>query len=417
METEKEKSPKKFEKGTIFLDNTTLNSAIIAIQYSDSILKKPKSSLLDIPFIDMAKLVEALIIHEKLFVEDLTSEYWRRAEPFRKLLEKDIIEVYRISSRDRLDTGNWVISNFEKDIKNKIYVESLGENLPRHIEEFLNEVNPALSHDYISHRHVISNVDLYLQYLHHIRPHCGYENLFKNSELQPERFISVFLFRTYQNLSISNLYRVPYSPQTFRVPIIKYKMHELNILPGSFAQIAVGKVSKIISDYRGDINKFLGKNVIEVDIPPLFAIILKNCKSAEDVIDETLKIRESSNARKFRKWSAEVEKSINETKIDEITKAMTMIDEVATDLKYEFGSGESILMARIDPKIGLGGPVLSALGILKLLKKYTFKSQTVFLHDTGKRARQINSLRDEIDRVFGAKIDMKTVKDLMNLSK
>lgn len=67
------------------------------------------------------------------------------------------------------------------------------------------------------------------------------------------------------------------------------------------------------------IHEFYGDNVIDLDIPFLLAMVLKQVSKPEEIIDAALELRNSQPARDFRAWTAMLDQKLNADEVNMAT--------------------------------------------------------------------------------------------------
>jgi len=204
--------------------------------------------------------------------------------------------------------------------------------------------------------------------------------------------------------------RVPYMPHSARVSLVKEidNLYEARNLP--VVRRILREMELSVRQEREVLNQTYGSQ-LELTLPLLTAVVLSRCKKPSDILDETLNMRRSLQARRFRNWCSKLQNAIYENDVKAVKEYHRQLRTVLSEL-FEEPSGSRLL--RSIPRIAFSlskGRIDSALMDLlshgyEYLLRYLGRRDLMFLVGLKDRSDGIKRSLDEFERVSGAKLKM-----------
>lgn len=183
--------------------------------------------------------------------------------------------------------------------------------------------------------------DPHLQQVNQQSTHIGNEYLAKE---MAKVYLNVYRCLYYYNLSCS--LKVNYIPHPLRQNAWKtgqhYPIFEKDLI-GCFDD----NVRKSLLEKTS--NVFQSINIMNLQIPILPRYILRGMRTIDDIINRTLEIRQSKEARKFREFCSKLEEAYKEGRLNELDKARKRVETLASQWRGEKKDTEQSTFMVKDP--------------------------------------------------------------------
>ncbi|MEV6894791.1 hypothetical protein [Kribbella sp. NPDC051137] len=243
------------------------------------------------------------------------------------------------------------------------------------------------------------------------------------------RFTPALLMRTHFYLLASEVFAAPYRPDILRAPIC-WKFFGR----GPFADLTIGERMVDLADASArarveSANQLIGKPALTA-LPVFLGRVLASSTKPTDVVARAMQIRESRDAKRFRKAMARLAAA------QETGDVSTLVREAArySDLlRREYagapgGAGTADLLwslaadgtqASLDPTaasfVSLGASVgKTAVRAPDLLRRWSYGRKIALIGRTIRAANKAKAMQSELKRLFGAEV---TAGDLEFLEK
>lgn len=368
------------QSNRVFIDNTSL-AALAGIE------KRPISSWQDINpnYLDIIlQMLEAIVIYDELHVDGFVLSKNNRAAQIAKLLKSVVVpRRYSHKMRFRAALQACKIVNLIPSLN-----EFVGQNniLPWKTDSFdlftlrsmMDEFLAGIDDDFSST--AIDPLDL-VGHISHVRI------VLESSTALAERTL-VYYF-------MSRASRLSYVPHVFRTPLYRqlllceeaapHRSDEFQNEEEYSSESVSSNVVKYVKKHCTNIRRkqrgiLFPVQSIDLDVSPVSALVLQEgCKSRINLLSAALRIRESKEARSFRKWCAQIISLAHQGK-------MKSVDREARKLKAkcdEWASGADLDLAR-HRKITIGKLVKTDLvikdPIIPPLRFISPKNHWLFLH-------------------------------------
>ena len=353
------------ETGGVFVDYTTLISAANALNCSEAIYPgttiNPYKDLLsghatnpDSPmWIDMACLADCLeagVLHEHIYIM--------------KAVDHD-----RVLERGRYATGSssvislidqWSGSGILRDISDESadrqdWLEGILEdsavigNLLRSMMRLLNEPVYSTIPDLFSHSQTVYKFDgeslwnviktkvdsnnMGRAYRRIAREEGFAPRQRYSSHFYPEDILCFFIRGLLYN-DLAKRQRFAYHPHPARAILVSSDALWSTAIQPEYAQIPVTFVRNFHEELARYENSVAGLQLFDLDVPPIFAAILRESKNVRDLPRIALEMRNSTAAREYRSW---VEASYLSGSGLKVIAAQRELDELKRKLRLELG--------------------------------------------------------------------------------
>ena len=202
-----------------------------------------------------------------------------------------------------------------------------------------------------------------------------------------------FILRGFAYNDIAKIESLPYIPHPLRtIFCMSDGLWSCNKVK-EWGTIAV----KYMNDFRRDYVSHLGENIFEIDIPFVFASIIRNCRSRYEIIPTALQLRASPSAQAFREWNKEITKALYNNEGLKVINAMRELRGLRNDLTKELGNSFDKFTANLwiisyDIKIPRFLHALS--------NRFLGRKHIQFLHDYAIRNLDVINLEKDFARVF-----------------
>jgi hypothetical protein len=319
----------------VLIDYTTLVSAANVISCADAVYPEstnnPYLSLLggrathpDSPMwlevASLADFLESIVIHETLCVLDVgqgdrNRELGRYVKEEKSrhtmlaLLRKDhILEELYVSSEQTINFQNWL----EQASKSGALVTALVNSL----FEILKQPAYAALPDLFSHsqtvykfdgetiwsrvRGLIDQKESSRIFRRKLRENAGNIRLTATSHFYPEEILGFFLRGLYYN-DVAKAEHIPYHPHGGRSPIVMSDGLWAAGATEDYARVPVDFVQRLRREIVSEVNSAANCDLFDLDVPPVFAAILREAKRPEDCLPIAIQMRNTSAAAAYRR--------------------------------------------------------------------------------------------------------------------
>jgi len=162
----------------------------------------------------------------------------------------------------------------------------------------------------------------------HYQPQLQYTSFFYAED------ILAFLIRGLLYSEIAKVEKVPYHPHPARSLMVMSDGLWSHGVSRNYAEIPVNYVTNMRAEVAEAKNADLQQHLFELRIPPVFASVLRECKTPDDIAKVAIQMRNSSSAKAFRAWMSSVSASGSGLKIVQMTHDL---EDLKKKMKLEFG--------------------------------------------------------------------------------
>lgn len=330
--------------------------------------------LAPIQLVSLSKLVEAIICYDKIVTDAKFYGTWSGSEILKLVIDEGVITT--------LDIDETAREELDKESGRKTF-ELLKSSVFEHFVNRLIQETPEGCILKVAQRYSGSCIDEYDYFGSHdttdsfgaIRSHSSDLWFEERKESELAQAISMFVTGAFYYRSLSAFFQIPYSPFCLRTPFCIYVDSRYGLSPISGANIAMRimkneTVAAIQSTLNPD-NLFL----VELNIPNIFAYILKRAEDPIDIINSALQIRNTDEAKDFRQ---EISKLTNLINAGNIPSALQIVDQIKQKASRILQTETKILESKL--KIGFGGIEIELpLNVAKTLSTFTKRKKGNFL--------------------------------------
>lgn len=383
--------PESCYRGEVFADITSFAVA------QDFLDKPEKAKLLHL--IDTESIIEALLFHERILVLEPTGfgddVDIRMPQILTELAEEGLVERY--------------VPDFQT---------TRSEQLSLLLEEIPELRNPqAMKTIYLDAFQDYKQLAQVYEHRFRVPEQTRFMRQLKQEGIADESVAPLYGQLAQIGIYIKSLHsldsqgrRVPYMPHSARVSLVKEidNLYEARNLP--VVRRILREMELSVRQEREVLNQTYGSQ-LELTLPLLTAVVLSRCKKPSDILDETLNMRRSLQARRFRNWCSKLQNAIYENDVKAVKEYHRQLRTVLSEL-FEEPSGSRLL--RSIPRIAFSlskGRIDSALMDLlshgyEYLLRYLGRRDLMFLVGLKDRSDGIKRSLDEFERVSGAKLKM-----------
>lgn len=380
-------SPRNRYDGEILTDITSFSIA-------QNFLDNPKEADL-FQLMNLESLIETLLFHEKIFIIGPTRFGADFNVPvpsiLENLVEKRVIEEYQpdfCSGKNEL---------------NALFKETINFIHPDTIETF-----------YSKHKEIEQEINDYTSYVNYGRQK-GTIELAKTVGITEEQEINLLAHLLRTNIHFKSLHKlekkkgkmISYSPHMARMSLVDELCNRYDNRVMPIANRVMAELKEYDKTMKSEWNIQTGSK-FELDIPLLAPWVFSQCRKLDDVLDEALNIKKTSEVTKFRNWCIKYQEAIYNEDIPTMRKYRSEFEAVKS-----MGSIKQILRDahQIDFSLGEGGDInLTASGIISRGLSYAVNKwktkDLIFLTNIKNRSENIGYSKGHLERVF--KIRLKT---------
>jgi hypothetical protein len=356
--------------GSVFMDNTTLHEASLEGLYPD---------FHTVGYISLAQLVEAIALHEKIFVSSDMLRYDFEAkeiitqlngvvEPLSiDLFKDDIYEELRFDYKFDVLLDKW----------DTVFKDSpLFRMMPPPING-----RDRQEPDILLCWNQMDRFSVRLRTFHGKR------------EIPPEtwdEFMEVRIARTLYYYLFSKTLDIPYLPNVARAPFLL----QITRLMGPNLKDPADKAMQILDEIRKKYAKMLtdtfGIPAFGTEIPLFLRLAVKDANTVEEVISNSLKIRELKYVKSFRNWVTRLTEELVCGNVRQVVTSLEDLEKIRNDLFDSLKTERSI-------SFGVGFPPSISTDPIQIVGK---KRQLWFLSDLVEQSIQVRDSEKDLQRIL-----------------
>lgn len=358
----------------------------------------------------LSDLIEAIIIHDKIVVFDIFEndrildrgryQTTDSFDLFSSLMSLGIVEKISIPNSRAEQVIEW-IKHMEKDDD---FVENLLESFFKILKQpFYNNIPDLFSHSQTVYKfdgesvwnNIKEQINLrkFARKYKRMKKKLGFDPKLKFTDFFYPEDIFAFLIRgiLYNELSKSEGYI--YHPHPARSMLALSDGLFYNGVIDNPAKIPINFISDIRNEVAKNQNSELKNNLFELDIPPVFAKVLKEAKSPKDILNNAIELRNSKSAKAYRKWIEEMYGNNEGLKAIEVQRQLRQLKD---KMSLEFGlSDQSYELNLWIFVFYLKFPHWS-----QKVFQYNIKSHIQFVRNLYHSSLNVMNLENELIRIF-----------------
>jgi hypothetical protein len=201
--------------------------------------------------------------------------------------------------------------------------------------------------------------------------------------------ISDTYLRTILYLRVASQIGLNFYPDSIRVPIVAYLNSQFKTEINKHSQLLVMDLEEKNRKKTEGINKKLGFNRYEIEIPSVLSLVINTCKSKDNFLNTALELRESDRVSKLRQHLAELDQALKSDDKDSKDKIKKLLNQEKLALNTEKGSKESLVYDVVPKVLSVAdkpefafSPMAGGINLgLKELLKFFKTRRLVFLYD------------------------------------
>lgn len=216
---------------------------------------------------------------------------------------------------------------------------------------------------------------------------------------------AAFAFGGFFYQAVAHAYSVSYLPHAWRSPLVNRDMTRRQL---DFGKYAIGVAAGLRQELVTRLNAEFGRAVMQEDFPVIASYVIGQVSRRSELLGTAVEIRETTPARAFRQWIAEVQSALrDERDIPIVRAANNELKELAEDLRREFGVHEPSAKQEFTIKAQVPGGVVSGetrVGVEKsaptwLRKILHRRTHFVFLRDVARKSASLPPFIERFDRM------------------
>jgi hypothetical protein len=235
--------------------------------------------------------------------------------------------------------------------------------------------------------------------------------------------ISETYLRTILYLRVASQIGLNFYPDSIRVPIVAYLNSQFKTEINKHGQLLVMDLEEKNRKKTEGINKKLGFNRYEIEIPSVLSLVIDSCKSKDNFLNTALELRESDKISKLRQHLAELDQALKSDDKDSKDKVKKLLNQEKLALNTEKVSKESLVydvvpevLSVVDKPEFAFSPMAVGINLgLKELLKFFKTRRLVFLYDLGKHLDNIVSINKQIFCIFKEELSEREINHFHNL--
>lgn len=388
--------------GTCLVDGLTLQNAADILCLAENVHDEVLLRLVPIQLVSLRQVIEALVCYEQILTTQSHTETWLGNPELQRALNDGIICFPEIPSeiRNQLEiySGQKMIKLATSAIFQH-FVDSLTEEsiegivleIARHYHGLDSQVfSYFLRHDTIAHINAICAQASY--------------KWFEEGKSAISHAAAIFGTGAFYYRALAAFLQVPYSPFCLRTPFCVYDDTFYGPSPLAGAKLAMRIIrNEAITALQSAIGPG-NLRVLELDLPPILAFVLKRAKDRSDILKCALRVRETDEARNFRRDISRLTAALNKGDIPDAVRYIDLIKARAKEIFHIVGVKQEIKI-----KIGFGFAGLEAglpIEMPGFLRKLLHRAErTTFYHLLLAELPTIWQLNNEVRRLFGLSLD------------
>lgn len=347
--------------GSVFMDNTTLHEAS---------LKGLRPSLLNTGISSLAQLVDAIVLHERIYVAEDLLKWDEAAKEIADQL-KGIIFPFSLT-RTQLEQ----IFSETDELLSEASIELRGSPLWAIVATAISD-SDVQEPDIIYVWNKIDSLSVSLRTFHGTKTRKGQSwNDFKLARIA----------RTLLYYLLSHTFNIPYVPNSSRTPLLL----QIARILGPPLRDPTSYVMKVIQEIRQHYAEILtdafGIPAIRIEVPLFFGLSVESARTVEDVISNAKRIRNREHVCAFRKWCSELSKNFIAKNINRVIATLLELETLKSDLFQSLKTTRSL-------PISLGFPPSISIDVSKIIKR---KMSLWFLYDLIELSLQLRRFDNDI---------------------
>jgi hypothetical protein len=301
------------EAGSVLMDTTTFHCAF---------REKLSIGCITLGDLSLAQLVQAIILHEKIFIPRHLFQFDEVARQVIDILGEVAIPL----SLDDLhrDAINSTIENILKS------QESLWSTI-RHSPVLVPLSTVDMERDYKEYeiRYFWDSMDYFGDMT---RTYHGSSN----SGISTSEYRDALAARSLYYYLVSRTFNVPYIPNAMRSIFFADITRSLGYCFMSPSHQITEALRDVVKGLNATINSAFGIDVLQFNQPLFLEIVLEGAKSSLDVLKNAILLRQESAIKDARRWCTQLTQAYLDNNINEIVKMLQNLESIKEKLKNDF---------------------------------------------------------------------------------
>lgn len=210
---------------------------------------------------------------------------------------------------------------------------------------------------------------------------------------------------------------IPYKPDANRMPLVRAYANRSKNAVISITDRAIELLGeeKLMAEGINS-EKILGYDSVSGKFPFLLNVILSNSNKPSDILDNTLSIRTTNSARRLRQWATKAQRHSEEARgLPVAYDVLNQFSEDISDKKEPLAEFEAIQISALPLSYSIGRVTASPRGLMKMCKFLSNHYRLAFLYKMPKQVKFSDNLNDNLNRLFGQKLDSTDQRRLIAL--
>jgi len=191
-------------------------------------------------------------------------------------------------------------------------------------------------------------------------------------------------------------YGIPFSPTSLESGACLFQIVRKNLARPDAGRSAIRIIESARSPMAELTNNRMSAQLYDLRVPAVFAAAARNAKDFPDLLRVALQMRQTAEAKSFRKWVREVD---NDRSLIKVAESLNEVQELSDDL------AKGIEQKHREVQVQLGVSFIGSFQItipFRLPRKR--ESHLTFLKSLYSDSCEVENLDQEIRRIFGAPI-------------
>jgi len=247
----------------------------------------------------------------------------------------------------------------------------------------LNKTDPALL------RNILSASADYETYLRNLTP---FDKLPQYSKARIKEIGQVLI----GDMLRAQDYGIPFSPTSLESGACLFRIVRQNLARPDASSAAIRIIESARSPLAELTNERMSARLYDLRVPAVFAAATRNAKDFQDLLKVALQMRQTKEAKAFRKWAREVD---NDSNLARVAESLDVVQDLSD------GLAKGIEQKPREVQVQLGVSFIGSFQItipFRLPRKR--ERHLTFLKSLFSESCEVESLDQEIRRVFGAPI-------------
>ena len=425
--------------GTVLMDNFTVSSAIDLLtperkEYEHGPNIFPLQRDKPVALISLSNLIENIIIHDKIYVDEAYISYWIERNSKQVDLLKKLISPIRLSDSDRM----LLIKRAAERIR--LILPSIGSFINElTIKGFLGYFQSSMFHYYpqksttYQGQLIAEELNLILNQnslqifsadltdlLKNIKNTLGWgEDYFYENPTIPDAVcflpsshaaelillgLGAFIYD-----ELSRTLGRPYSPHVLRAPFLLFDHASKYTNHSTTSKQAIKYLEYIYEESSASATKFLSEGIFSIKLPLIFTSLLKKITKADELLHLALEMRNASEAIAFREWMKELDEIIVNGNLPQVKEKISNLKKQLDGLQHLFGNdaGNIAVQIGISPLI-IELPIPLPEVLSKKVKKYKINKRLhlKFCYSLYETSMSQPAVQKRLEEVFGIDSDL-----------